>query len=222
MHLLAFETIARSATVCVLGADGSELVFADLAGQPTEVGLVGLLDRLLRDHGRPQAMAVAVGPGSFTGLRVGVMAARTLAWIAALPVHPVDSLVALALERGDGLWWPLLPLKRDTTFQAVVRVVGGRPEVVVATLAQPDGDPPLLPGDLAGLVAIGPALTAKPELVQTWRPGTTLGDPAPLTARGVAIAAAQVPAVTWQQVLPAYHQDPAPVIQRVRQSTPGS
>jgi tRNA threonylcarbamoyladenosine biosynthesis protein TsaB len=213
-RLLAFETITRSATACVIGDDGAEAAFADLAGAPTEAGLVPLLDRLLREHGRPAALAVAVGPGSFTGLRVGVMAARTLAWTDGLPVHPVDTLAALALERGDGLWWVLLPLKRDTTFHAVVRVAGGRAEALLATAAQADREPPLLPAGLDGLVAVGPALAAKPGLAQGWRPGVALGDPAALTARGVARAALQADPVPWERVLPAYHQEAAPVLQR--------
>jgi hypothetical protein len=43
-----------------------------------------------------------------------------------------------------------------------------------------------------------------------------LGDPAPLTARGVARLAPQVPALPWDQVLPAYHQASAPELQRAR------
>jgi len=216
-RLLAFETVARSATAAVIAGDGSELAFVDLEGRSSEVALVPVLDRLIRDHGQPEAYAVAVGPGSFTGLRVGVVAARTLAWMGKVPVYPVDALVALALERGDGLWWPMLSLKRDTTFHAVVRVVGGRPEVVRPTVAQADAEAPTLPGQLEGLIAIGSALTIKPGLVERWRPGTTVGDPAATTARGVVLAAAHAESVAWQQLLPAYHQDAAPVIQRAQE-----
>ena len=216
-RLLAFETVARSATASVIASDGRELAFVDLNGRSSEVALVPVLDQLMRDYGQPEALAVVMGPGSFTGLRVGVVAARTFAWMAKIPVYPVDALIALALERGDGLWWPMLSLKRDTTFHAIVRVIGGRPEVLLATVAQADADVPTLPENLEGLIAIGSALTVKPGLVERWRPGTTLGDASALTARGVVLAAAHVEAVPWQQVLPAYHQDAAPVIQRAQQ-----
>jgi tRNA threonylcarbamoyl adenosine modification protein YeaZ len=114
--LLAFESIARTASACLVDQDGREVAYADLAGGEAERGLVPLIDGLIRRHGRPSAFAVAAGPGSFTGLRIGVVAARTLAWMEQVPVHPVDSLAARAAEAGEGLWWVLIPLKRDTTF----------------------------------------------------------------------------------------------------------
>ncbi|MBA3683948.1 MAG: tRNA (adenosine(37)-N6)-threonylcarbamoyltransferase complex dimerization subunit type 1 TsaB [Planctomycetes bacterium] len=212
--LLAFESIARSASACVLARDGGELAYADLAGREAERGLVALVDQLLRAHGVPGAIAVAVGPGSFTGLRVAVACARTLAWLDGLPVHAVDSLAALACERGDGLWWVLLPLKRDTTFHGLYHVVAGRCTTVLPPTACADSASPELPPDMANAIAVGPALQAKPGLAQRWCPSVTLGDPAPPTARGVAAAAPSTPAIAWAGVLPAYHQDPAPVIQR--------
>jgi tRNA threonylcarbamoyl adenosine modification protein YeaZ len=212
--LLAIETVARSASACVVAGDGRELAFADLAGGETEAGLVALLDRLLRAHGRPAALALAAGPGSFTGLRIGAVAARTLAWLEGLPVHGVDSLAARAAEAGDGLWWVLVPLKRDTTFHGLFRVAGGRVETLRATAAALDVGVPILHPLTAQAVAIGPALAAKPDLAPRWCPGVALGDAAPLTARGVARLAPQVPAVPWDQVLPAYHQASAPELQR--------
>jgi tRNA threonylcarbamoyladenosine biosynthesis protein TsaB len=214
--LLAIETVARSASACVIAGDGRELAYADLAGVETEAGLVPLLDRLLRVHGRPTALALAAGPGSFTGLRIGAVAVRTLAWLEGLPVHGVDSLAARAAEAGDGLWWVLVPLKRDTTFHGLFRVAAGRVEVLQATAAALDADAPALHPLTAQAVAVGSALAAKPELATRWCPGVRLGDPAPLTARGVARLAPQVPAVPWDQVLPAYHQASAPELQRAR------
>lgn len=211
--LLAFESVARTASACV-SQDGQEVAYADLGGGEAEKGLVRLLDGLIRTHGKPTALAVAAGPGSFTGLRIGITAARTLAWAEGIPVHGVDSLAALASERGDGLWWVLLPLKKDTTFHGLFRVAGGRVETLSETVAGADASAQILHPETRAAVAIGPALVTKPDLAHRWCPDVALGDPAGLTARGVARLAAQVPAVDWSAVLPAYHQQPAPVLQR--------
>lgn len=212
--LLAFETVARSGSACVIGADGGELAFVDLAGVESERALVPLLDSLIRAHGLPRELAVACGPGSFTGLRVGVVCARTLAWIEGLRVRAVDSLAALAVARGDGLWWTLLPLKRDTTFHALFRVTGGRCETLRATAAAADAEP-IDPHPLTHeAVAIGPALASKPDLAARWCPGVRLGDASGVDARGVALAAPAAPLVEWAGLLPAYHQLSAPELQR--------
>jgi len=195
-------------------AAGALIEHAALDGIEAEVGLAALVQGLYARHGAPRALAVATGPGSFTGLRVAVVLARTLAWMDALPVHPVDSLVALALMHGDGLWWPLLPLKRDTTFHALVRVASGKAEVLASTVATADDDQPTLAEATATAVAVGPALTQKPGLAERWCPGVRLGSPAMPDARGVAAAARGVAAVEWRALLPAYHREPAPVLQR--------
>jgi tRNA threonylcarbamoyladenosine biosynthesis protein TsaB len=214
--LLAFESIARTASACLMDGEGREVAYADLGGGEAERGLVALLDGLIRTHGRPTALALAAGPGSFTGLRIGVVAARTLGWIEDLPVHAVDSLAARAAEAGDGLWWVLMPLKRDTTFHGLFRVVAGAVETLQGTVASSDAGTPQLHPATAQAVAIGPALAAKPALAQTWCPGIALGDAAGLTARGVARLAPRVQPLAWDRVLPAYHQASAPELQRAR------
>ena len=180
----------------------------------SEAQLVPLIDRLMREHAPVEALAVAAGPGSFTGLRVATLAARTIAWTDQLPVHLVDSLAACAAQQGDGLWLVLLPLKRDTTFHGLFRVEDGFVATLSGTMACRDDGLPALPSEAAGAVAIGPALTAKPGLAERWVHGIALGDPACPDARGVARIAAQVAPVPWNRVLPRYHQEPAPVLQR--------
>lgn len=211
--LLAFETVARTASACVLDDEGRELDFRDLAGGEAEGGLVAMLHGLLETHGRPTGLAVAVGPGSFTGLRIGLVAARTLAWCEELPIHAVDSLAALAAQQGDGTWWVLMPLKKDVTFHGLFTVQAGLVTVLVPTSAHNDEHPPHLPAGVP-LIAVGPALSAKPGLAQRWCPGVTEGSCAGLTARGVAVLARSTPAQPWAMVMPMYHQDPAPVLQR--------
>lgn len=156
---------------------------------------------------------MAVGPGSFTGLRIGLVAARTLAWCEDLPVHAVDSLAALATQQGDGTWWVLMPLKKDVTFHGLFTVQGAFVTTLVPTAAHSDDQPPSLPAGVP-LIAVGPALSAKPGLAQRWLPGVFEGSAAGLTARGVACLARSTPAQAWSAVMPMYHQDPAPVLQR--------
>ena len=214
--LLAFECVARTASACVV-EDGREVAYADLAGGEAEKSLVPLLDGLVRAHGVPSALALATGPGSFTGLRIGAVTARTLAWLEKIPVHCVDTLCARAAEAGDGLWWVLLPLKRDTTFHGLFQVINGQVITLQMTQASADASAPVLHSRTIDAVAIGTALATKPQLATTWCPGIRLGDAAPLTARGVARVATQFPAVTWDRVLPAYHQSSAPEIQRAQE-----
>ncbi len=211
--LLAFETTGRSGTACLCADDGRELAYAALDGVPSEAGLVPMLDRLCREHGRPTTLAIAAGPGSFTGLRVGITAGRSIAWLDQIPVHPVDSLAACAAMAGDGLWWVAMPLKKDTTFHGVFQMAAGRLTIVRPSVAVQDADalPFVVPAEAA---AIGPALATKPGLVERLSPGVRLGSPAGPDARGVARLAAQVPAVAWDALLPVYGQEPAPVLQR--------
>jgi hypothetical protein len=118
------------------------------------------------------------------------------------------------MAQGDGLWWVLLPLKRDTTFHAVFAIAGGRLETLQATVACRDDLPPALHARTREAVAIGPALIGKPGLAQSWLPGVCEGDAAGPDARGVARLAGQVPPIAWEHVAPLYHQEPAPVLQR--------
>lgn len=210
-RILAFEAVDRTGSACVW--DDGEREFVRCPGQ-AEAGLVPLLSDLLTRWNPVTALAVAAGPGSFTGLRVAALAARTLAWLEQLPVHQVDSLAACAVQQGDGLWLVLLPLKRDTTFHGLFRVRGDRVETIVPTRPCLDLSQPELPDAARDAVAIGPALTAKPGLAERWLAGVRLGDPAGPDARGVARIAPSVEPSRWEQVLPQYHQQPAPVLQR--------
>lgn len=101
MRLLAFDAIGQGCSAgCFLdGAPVSLERFAGATGQAER--LVPMLRAVLGEAGWSLAsldgLAVSVGPGSFTGIRTGLAAARGLALAARLPVWPVTAFAALAL-----------------------------------------------------------------------------------------------------------------------------
>ena len=98
---LAIETSGRAGEVA-LARDGACLEERGLrqAGRRHAQSLVVEIDELLRAHGfAPQAVnlvAVSIGPGSFTGLRVGVVCAKTFAWATGAVLVAVDTFACIA------------------------------------------------------------------------------------------------------------------------------
>ncbi len=84
MRILAFETSAKAASVALM-EDGSLLAEAyQNAGLTHSRTILSMAEHLLqscdRTMGDVNAIAVAMGPGSFTGVRIGMAAAKGLAW----------------------------------------------------------------------------------------------------------------------------------------------
>jgi tRNA threonylcarbamoyladenosine biosynthesis protein TsaB len=111
--ILAFDTatsIATSALVC----DGT--VLGERTTTPVRV--LEDVDALLRDAGvgtrELDALVVGVGPGSFTGVRMGLAAARGLALSLDIPVAGVSTLRALSAGAPDAV--PLIDAKRQELF----------------------------------------------------------------------------------------------------------
>jgi tRNA threonylcarbamoyladenosine biosynthesis protein TsaB len=137
MLILAFDTATDVATSALV-EDGEVL------GERTSraVTLLEDVDALVRQAGARtgdiQGLAVGTGPGSFTGLRVGLATARGLALALGVPVAGVSTLDALAAGAPGAL--PVIDARRGEVF-----VLQGEPRV-------------LAPGDLdveAGTVCVG-------------------------------------------------------------------
>ncbi len=113
MLILAFDT-ATSVATSALVRDRD--VLGERASTPVRV--LEDVDALLRDAGvEPEeldALAIGIGPGSFTGVRLGLAAARGLALALGLPVAGVSTLAALAAGAPDAV--PLIDAKRREVF----------------------------------------------------------------------------------------------------------
>lgn len=102
--LLALETSAERGGVALF--DGGALVGeADVAESERHAAslllcLDGLLARVSRKFGEVERIALAIGPGSFTGLRIGLATALGLAFGTKRTLVPVPTLAALSLQAG--------------------------------------------------------------------------------------------------------------------------
>ena len=103
--LLTFDTATPLVTVAL--HDGEDVVVELTSERPLQHGeqLAPLIERALAQAGLVRqdltAIGVGVGPGPFTGLRVGLVTARTLGYVLELPVYGVCTLDVLAIEAVD-------------------------------------------------------------------------------------------------------------------------
>ncbi len=130
--ILAFETSAKAASVALLDGDtllGESYQNTGLTHSQT---LMVMAEQLLVSCGKtPQdvtAVAVAMGPGSFTGVRIGMAAAKGFAWGAEIPCYGVSTLEAMAIGLGvwDGYVVPTMDARRDQTYTAIFCVEDGK------------------------------------------------------------------------------------------------
>ncbi len=136
--ILAFDTSTAACTAALLEPDGTVVASRDeVIGRGHAERLVPMIDEMLDGH-VPSRILVGVGPGSFTGLRVGIAAAHGMAIGWRVPLAGMSSLALLAATApaGEG--------------KIAAAMSGGHGELFVQTF------------DRKKLSAIGPVLTLTP------------------------------------------------------------
>ena len=131
MRILAFETSAKAASVALL-EDGKLLAESYqntglTHSQTLMVMAQDMLNTLALTPGDVDVVAVAAGPGSFTGVRIGVAAAKGFAWGRELPCVGVSTLDAMAQQARlfEGIVCCAMDARREQVYNALFSCHGG-------------------------------------------------------------------------------------------------
>ena len=131
MLILAFETSAKAASVALM--DGDKLLGESYqnTGMTHSQTLMVMAEDMLKTAGKTaadvDAVAVAEGPGSFTGVRIGVAAAKGFAWGRETPCFGISTLEAMAESLGiyQGYVCPVMDARRSQVYNALFYVNRG-------------------------------------------------------------------------------------------------
>lgn len=213
MKILALETSAKSVSTAVVEDGAVRASCFSCTGLTHSRTLMPMVEAMLKNAEmtleQMDAVAVAAGPGSFTGLRIGVSAAKGLAWAADKPCIGVSTLEAMAqnLAHTDALLICAMDARRNQVYNALFKAKDG-------TLTRETSDRAIAVDELAeelrgetrrmivlgdgavlcrdGLAAAGIDCALAPETLR-WQ-----------NAVGVGLAAQGAPLVSAQQLTPAY------------------
>ena len=131
MLILAFETSAKAASVAL--TENGKLLGESYqnTGLTHSQTLMVMAEDMLKQCGKTvddvTAVAVAEGPGSFTGVRIGVAAAKGFAWGKQIPCYGISTLEAMAESLGiyEGYVCPVMDARRSQVYNALFYVNRG-------------------------------------------------------------------------------------------------
>ncbi|MBQ7692253.1 MAG: tRNA (adenosine(37)-N6)-threonylcarbamoyltransferase complex dimerization subunit type 1 TsaB [Oscillospiraceae bacterium] len=133
MLILAFESTAKAAS-CALVRDGQLLSqYTQCSGLTHSRTLLPMGEDMLKNAeltlSDVDLLAVAHGPGSFTGVRIGVSMVKGLAWASDKACVGVSTLEAMAWHglSAGGLICPVMDARRSQVYNALFRMEDGRP-----------------------------------------------------------------------------------------------
>jgi tRNA threonylcarbamoyladenosine biosynthesis protein TsaB len=184
--LLALDTSTLTLSIGLLERDGERIVVIEQQahGPPrkqSEMLPSAVMDLLAHHRARLESLegiAVGLGPGSFTGLRIGLATAKALAYAGGIKIAGVSSLASIALEGPEDI--ALMPIAVARQGELYVGFYRRRGEV----LQQTDSESAMSPAELVRILkertdalAFGPAARAyRQELESLGAPSDRLRD----------------------------------------------
>lgn len=124
MLVLAIDTSNTTLSIALVNDEQSLLEITETTKNDHSKRLMPAIERLFKETGyepkQLDCIAVAEGPGSYTGVRIGVTVAKMLAWTLGKPLVSMSSLELVARNMmEDGLVVPLFDARRETIFAGV-------------------------------------------------------------------------------------------------------
>ena len=124
--ILNIETATKNCSVS-LANDGKTIAFKEIAtehfshAERLHVFITELLDENNIQFAHLKAVAVSQGPGSYTGLRIGVSSAKGLCYALNIPLIAIDTLQLLAYQIvvESGIILPMIDARRSEVFSAI-------------------------------------------------------------------------------------------------------
>lgn len=132
MKILAFDSTAKVASVAVTEGDRALLSYSIDNGLTQSELLLPMAESALKalrlDFSDIGAYAVTVGPGSFTGVRIGVSLVKGLAFSKGVPCVPISTLEALSenLRGAEGIIAPVMDARRSQVYTAIFESDGNK------------------------------------------------------------------------------------------------
>jgi len=189
-RILAIETSGRHGSIALVSgaADRAEVLKQIVLGgdERTAQILAPRIQNLLREQNwsptSVNLVAVAIGPGSFTGLRIGVTTAKTFAYAAKTDLIGINTLEAIAAQapEANGRLWAVLDAQRQELFAAsfILSETGFITERETHIVSETSWLAELQPGDRVSgpaLARIAKSLPAEVDAVpqNLWQPMAT-------------------------------------------------
>lgn len=122
MNILALDTTTECCSAALL-VNGQQFVLTEMTQRGHSAMILGMLDKLFKQANstieQMDAVAFGRGPGSFTGVRIGVGVAQGIAFARELPVIPVSSLAAVAQQAYQQFGFERLAVATDARMGEV-------------------------------------------------------------------------------------------------------